>query len=697
MPHSTTIHLKKYPFARLVACLVAGILLQWYVQFSLQLLLITFGCVLAAAIAFYFLPSAILFSIQWLRGITMLLLFVIAGAVAMYIKDIRHNPQFIGNWYHPKQQVLVTINEPLVEKPNSWKAQATVTAIQQGGVWKKVTGDVLLYFYKGKVKPGLQYGSQIIVRAELQPVKNSGNPGAFDYKQYCYFHDIGYQAFIYPGQYANIWVDGAKSMQKLLYNIRDGTIASLQKTIPGEKEQAVAEAFLIGYRDKLDPDLVQAYTNTGVVHIIAISGMHLGMIYMLLLGIFSILPAKRATRIIEVVVVIAVLWLFSLLAGGAPSITRAAVMFSIIALGKLIDRRASTYNTLAASAFILLVYNPFYLWDAGFMLSYAAVLGIVAFFKPVYNWFYLKNKLLNIVWKATAVSIAAQILTIPIILLYFHQFPFTFLLANLIAVPLSEFILYGEIVLFVVILVPFLAKWVGLMVYYLILGLDGFIEHINNLSFALWDNIYADITQTLLFYGFILAVCYWLLRKASKGFMVSLLFAAALVMYTGIRYININHTQKMVVYNVPHQTAIDIMQGSNYRFIGDSTLLGNSKLQRYNLKPCRIINGVSAAADTSFHPNIKNTCIAVNHTRVLLLDNTFSFGDTAQKIPVDVIILSKNPKFSIYTIQQAFTFKQLVFDSSNPMWKIRRWKKDCDSLHLRFHSVPEQGAFEMNL
>lgn len=615
----------------------------------------------------------------------------------MYVKDIRHNPQWMGNYYKTGQTVLLTIDEPLVEKANSYKALGTVTAIKQGSEWKKATGDVLLYFYKGKTTPRLHYGSQVILRSPLQPIKNSGNPGAFDYKQYCLFHDIGYQSFVYPGQYTMLWQDGGNSLQNLLYKVRDSTIAALQKTIPGEKEQAVAQALLIGYRANLDPDLVQAYTNTGVIHIIAISGMHLAMIYGLLLFIFRFIPSNKITRIIKAVVILLVLWLFSFLAGAVPSITRAAVMFSFIAVGEALGKRTNIYNTLAASAFFLLLYDPFYLWDAGFMLSYSAVLSIVAFFKPVYNWFYIKNKLLDAVWKATAVSISAQILTLPVILLYFHQFANLFLLANLLAVPLSGFILYGELAVLVVLFIPVIAKWLGIVVGYLIVFLDGFISRINYLPFALWDNIYADITQTMLFYALVLSSAYWLLRKSKQGFMASMLFLTGLVVYTGIRYININHTQKMVVYNVPHQTAIDIMQGGHYHFIGDSTLLIDGPLVRYNLKPSRIINGVSAAGDTSVNPSLQNTCFAVHQTKILLLDTAFIPGYSVTRIPVDIIILSKNPKYSIRDIANNFSFKQLVFDSSNPMWKIRRWKKDCDSLHLRFHSVPEQGAFEMNL
>lgn len=626
-----------------------------------------------------------------------MLLLIAAGGIATYVKDIRNNPYNIVNVYHSKQEVLLTIGEPLVDKPNSYKAQATITAIRQGGRWQPATGEVLLYFYKGKTKPRLNYGNQVILHAVLEPIKNSGNPGAFDYKQYCLLHGISYQAFVYPGQYEQVWIDDKNSLQLALYNARDFTISSIQKTIPGEKEQGVAEALLIGYRDKLDPDLIQAYTNAGVIHIIAISGMHLGMIYLLLLALFGRLPANKLNRFIEFAAVIFVLWLFSLLAGAAPSIVRAAVMFSIIALGKLLARRTNTYNTLAASAFVLLVYNPFYLWDAGFMLSYAAVLSIVAFFKPIYNWFYIKNKAGNFIWKAMAVNISVQILTLPIVLFYFHQFPNMFLLANLVAVPLSEVILYTILGLIVVVWIPVLSHWVGIAVYYFIIALNSSIEWVGKLPLALWDNIYADTLQTILFYALILTIAYWLLRKATKGFIASLLLLAVLVGYTAIRYININHTQKLIVYNIPHQTAIDVMQGNHYQFIGDSILQTDSKLYRYNLKPSRILNGVSLSTDSSLAHSPGN-CFTVNHTKILVLDSAFTFNtNLPAKTPVDVVILAKNPKVSIFDVAGNFTFKQLVFDGSNRMWKIRRWKKDCDSLHLRFHSVPEQGAFVMNL
>jgi competence protein ComEC len=214
---------------------------------------------------------------------------------------------------------------------------------------------------------------------------------------------------------------------------------------------------LIGYKDDLDKTLVQSYSNTGVVHVIAISGLHLGLIYWLLLKLFWPLQKRRDLKWLRPILIIAGLWLFSLLAGMQPSVIRSAVMFTCIVLGETWTRKSSIYNTLAFSAFLLLFINPYWLWDVGFQLSYIAVLSIVIFMQPIYNWFYIKNKALDFIWKLNAVTLAAQILTVPVSIYHFHQFPLSFMFTNFVAVPLSSLILLGEIVLCVVSFIPIVA------------------------------------------------------------------------------------------------------------------------------------------------------------------------------------------------------------------------------------------------
>ena len=205
-----------------------------------------------------------------------------------------------------------------------------------------------------------------------------------------------------------------KPLQLWLISSSKKLVQLLRKYIPGEKEKGLAEALLIGYKNDLDKELVQSYSNTGVVHIIAISGLHLGIIYWLLELLFQPLLKKRKTKWLRPLLIISGLWTFSLLAGAQPSVLRSALMFSMIVIGESLGRKNTAFNSLACSALILLLINPYWLWDLGFQLSYAAVASILIFMRPVYNLLYFPNKLIDFIWKMNAVTLAAQILTISI-------------------------------------------------------------------------------------------------------------------------------------------------------------------------------------------------------------------------------------------------------------------------------------------
>ncbi|MGI8951264.1 MAG: ComEC/Rec2 family competence protein [Chitinophagaceae bacterium] len=693
-PFSATI--KKFPFVRLLIFLIAGILLQWYLQFQIFVLLIA-ACICIVFLAlFYFLSSAKQFLFRWMQGFIVLILFLFAGAIITCTKDIRHYPIWFDKIYKEDAIIKATLEEPLVDKAKSFKALATVNAIKINGAWKSTAGKILIYFRKDSTRPLLDYGSQIIFKKSLQTIFNSGNPGAFDYKRYCLFQDVQHQVFLQSNEYIILQNKNCNWLKNFLFNIRDATIATLQKNIPNSKEQGVAEALLIGYRDDLDKTLVQAYSNTGVVHIIAISGLHLGLIYGLLVWLLAPFKAQRWHRFTKPLLILLVLWIFTLVAGAVPSIMRSAVMFSFIVIGESLNRKTNVYNTLAASAFCMLLFDPFFLWDVGFQLSFAAVVSIVTFYKYVYNWFWIKNKILNFIWRLNAVTISAQILTLPLILFHFHQFPNLFLITNFIAVPLSCFILYVELFMLII------AKWswpagiVGKIISAFIWWMDAFIESINKLSFSLTDNIKINVVQAIFLYAFIVSVAIWLIQKSSKAFLCSLI---SLLFFISIRNIDVVQKirqQKLIVYNIPQHSAMDLINGLKYKFIGDSILLENGFLKNFNLTPSRVINRTRQANDLPF-VYIKNNLINSVNKKIFIVDDKLNTQNIQQKMPLDAIIISKNPHINISQIQSVFNCKEIIFDSSNPLWKIEQWKKACDSLHLRFYSVPEQGAFEMDL
>src|SRR5438067_2642211 len=438
---------KSAPFIRFLVPLMVGIVLQWYCQFSHQVVWYAFAFSMLVAFVSFLLSGFTRFRLSAATGSCIMIIFCSLGSLLVWYKDIRHDKNWLGNIYHPGDLVMAVLKESPAEKQNSYKALARVVAIVGRNEKKRAAGCIIIYFKKGTSLPSLDVGSQIIFRTGPQDIKSSGNPGAFDYKRYSLFQDITHQVYLKAGQFTVLKEKKEVFPENVLIPIRRKILSILRHYIPGEKERGLAEALLIGYKDDLDKNLVQSYTSTGVVHIIAISGMHLGLIYWLLVQILRPFSRKKIPKFLTPVIIITGLWLFSLVAGGQPSVLRSAVMFTCIVLAKYLSRRTSIYNSLACSAFLLLCYNPYWLWDVGFQLSYAAVLSIVVFMKPIYNWFYIKNKALDFVWKLNAISIAAQLLTTPFSIFHFHQFPNYFLLTNFVAVPLSSIVVLGELFL----------------------------------------------------------------------------------------------------------------------------------------------------------------------------------------------------------------------------------------------------------
>ena len=493
---------KKAPFLRLLLPLIAGIIIQWYIQASLATWLVILILPFVIFVILFYLPAFSIFRLSFLNGICIILVFFSLGGLLTWQHDIRNAPNWFGNIFTGDNLVVVTLQEPVIEKTKSFKALASVNAVQKNNSFITVTGNIILYFEKD---PGIQipgYGSRLILLKPLQPIKNSGNPGGFDYKQYCLFQDITHQVFLKKEEFFVIAGKRESVLKKFLFSIREKVLNILRVNIQGEKEQGLAEALLIGYKDDLDKNLVQSYSNTGVVHIIAISGLHLGLIYGLLIQLMKPFRKRKSFKWVSPIIIILSLWLFSLLAGAQPSVLRSAVMFTCIVSGEILGRKTSIFNTLALSAFFLLCYNPYWLWDVGFQLSYIAVLSIVIFMRPVYNLLYIKNKILDLIWKLNAVTLSAQILTTPLSLYHFHRFPNLFLFTNFIAVPLSSLILLGEILLCALSFIPQLAIFIGKILTWLVWLMNTSIERIDSHSlFCLGRNPHYNSTNYFAYYS----------------------------------------------------------------------------------------------------------------------------------------------------------------------------------------------------
>ncbi len=625
-------------------------------------------------------------------GILIIVFFLFIGAIITCIKDPGKQPLFYGKTYAAGYPVLLTIREELSEKNKTYKTTASVDALFLNGKWIPVTGRVIVYLYKKDGQDSIQPGMRMITAKPLAAIQNSGNPNAFDYRRYAWFQGYTAQVFLKQQDYIITGEGYLSSFQSMLLQWRQHIISIIQLYIPDPRLQGVAEALLIGYRDDLDKALVQAYSNTGVIHIIAISGLHLGMIFILVSRLLRYFRKWRGYKFFRPVTILLVLWLFTFLAGAVPSVLRAAVMFSFLVLGETLDRPTNTLNTLAASAFLLLVINPFYLWDAGFQLSYAAVGGIVVFSRPINNWFLWENKILRGAWSLLAVTLSAQVFTLPIVLYYFHQFPVFFLISNLLVVPLSGIILYGEILLLVFSFIGPVANFLGKGIDILLSWMNRFIENMDQVPFGVIRHLQVNALQATLLYLIIFGCLFYFSYHIRKMLWVSFSLMWLFVILIVGEKLKANYQEKLVVYNIPGHAAMDIILGRAAYFYGDTLVETDFAAQKYTLNPARDFFRVK---QTLMHPGIQ--LITCNGKKIYIINNRSSGLSFPEGLTVDVLILSNNPDISIPDIQHQYRFKALVFDSSNPLWKTEKWKKDCERLNLRFHSVSASGAFEMDL
>jgi competence protein ComEC len=620
------------------------------------------------------------------------------GGLLAYTKAITNHNAWIGHHQGKDASFYAIAIEPAEEKQHSYKVIAELRQQFINGKSLSTRGRVLIYLRKGvnndPAIPVTVYGSRIIFKKPMKPIKGYGNPGGFDYGRYCLLKGITHQVFLDEGEYRVLDKHTTSRLWNLIYRFRDKIIKTIRKYIKGEKERGLAEALLIGYKDDLDKSLVQAYADTGVVHIIAISGLHVGLVYWLLLRVFY--PLRRFKPIARVasVFVIAGLWIFSLLAGAQPSILRAAVMFTCLVIEKEVSARSSIYNSIAFSAFILLCIDPFWLFDAGFQLSYAAVVSIIAFMKPVYTLVFIKNKWLDQLWKMNAVTIAAQVFTLPLCLYYFHQFPNYFLITNFIAVPLSTIILFGEILLLTVSSIPPVAKLLGNTIEYLITFMNGCIELVASLSFATWENLQVSVLQAIILMIIAACIAIGLTEKSGSLIRGAMFFIALFFCLRSLSFLKCGNQQILIVYHVSRATAIDMVNGRRSVFFGDSLFYSNPQNGPLFLQPARTLLRFSTSR---YEKSINGSRFFVcGGKKIWFTDTATVLQENKHKVEIDLLILSKNPRLYLKNIIRSVIINQVVFDGSVPTWKSRYWKKDCDSLHIPWHDVSTDGAFVIN-
>ncbi len=678
---------KQAPLLRLLPPFIGGILLYWSAHAGI-LAAARIACMgFTGCLLYVCLPARRQYFFRWLMGISVYALLVATGITAGFYRNNLNNTTHYSRFQPRHAFLVVSVADYPTERPQSFKALVEVKQIILGNCGIRSTGQILLYLRKDSLAAKVSYGDRLLLRADLQPIGSSNNPAGFDYQRYCRLNGIIHQCFAGPANYCVLPGKERETLQVVLHSIQESVLSVLRQHIRGDTEQGLAEALLLGYKQDLDKDLLQVYANTGIVHIIAISGMHLGLIYWILSQLVR--PLRRIKKLSwsAPVLILAGLWLFALLTGAGPSILRSAIMFSCIVVGERLSRRSVIYNSLAAAAFLLLCWQPAWLWDAGFQLSFTAVLSILVFAKPVYNCWYIRNNAANYIWKMLSVTLAAQVLTTPVSIFHFHQFPVYFLIANLVAIPLSTLVIFLEIFLCLLAPFPRIAALTGLATEWLIKLMNLFAAAVARLPYAVWDGLQISFVQLLFLYLLITAISCYLLARIRQAVWPALLCVLLFFVLRDQSFSDSYRNRLLVVYNIPGQSLVDFISGRHCVAVG-SPLHPAAQRSRSFFR-VMVTDSLPSLARNG-------PCYQFYGRRVVVLDSLSGLPAAAAADETALIILTHNTKLGLSELSAAFRCTHFVADGSNQRGRVRKWEKEARGAGLNCYYVGDKGAFVMN-
>ena len=443
----------------------------------------------------------------------------------------------------------------------------------------KVIGHLLVSIKANTAKPlTLKYGDELIIPNFVKETVANPNPATFNYKKWLSLQQVNHQIFVPQEDVQILGSNTGNAVIKLALAIRVKQVLYFRKILNNSDVYAVASTLILGYRADLSADVLGYYSKTGTIHALSVSGMHVGLIYLVLSSIFSFLNRSALARLARGIIILLLIWAFTFITGLSPSVLRSAVMISAFIIGRGINRSANGYNTLAFSAFIILLYDPMLLWDIGFQLSYLAVLGLI-FLQPILeHWFFFKNKVLRKTWSALSISMAAQVFTFPLSIYYFHQFPIYFLISNLfILLPVTAIMYLGILVL--ILRLDFLAGPLEWLISFTNSGL----RHLSEFPFASLNSIWINKFELLVLSAAIISLLISLQSYRKYLLMLSLSLYLLLQTSTGLEKYSVLNQRTLLIYNIRKHYAIAFISGNEAVILTE--LQTNEKLFKQNILP----------------------------------------------------------------------------------------------------------------
>ncbi|OXA79860.1 competence protein ComEC [Flavobacterium aquidurense] len=673
-----------FPLTKITFSFVFGILAAsfWLPQILSSLLYLFSGFILLSI--FYFLSKKNK-KLNLFFGLSTYYTSFCIGMIALAINtNSLQNSNYIHfkNAFKEPHHINITIKEKLKSNAYNDRYIGFINCIDT----KYYTGRIIINIVRDSIKNSLFAGNSIRVTTVLQHNSLPKNPDQFDYSNYLDNKQIYAQIYVSK---AAIVVD--KKIRKDIWfytsSLQARIIHNLEKAKFNTTEMNVALALILGQKQEISSEIKQDYQYSGVTHVLSVSGLHVGFIMLFISFMLKPIPNTKKGSLIKLITIIISLVLFAIVSGLSPPVLRSVVMFSFLATGNHLHRNSNTYHTLLVSILLLLLFEPYFLFDAGFQLSYIALFSILWLQPLLKNSWLPKNKIVKYLWEALTVSFAAQIGTFPICLYYFHQFPALFFVTNILILPVLSFIMIIGIIVMLIsvftscplILIQVFEKSIYLLnqIIHYIASFESFV--IKNISF----NFYHLIS----FYLFLIASIIWF-KKPNYNKFIIVLTTTILVQLSLIQTKKeIESKHELIVYHVKKKTIITERIGRSITLFTSNA--ASEKQSKNDVLQTYLVANFGVLKSTN---KIKNI-LFFNGKKILLIDSS---GIYEKKVKPDILLLTASPKINLDRILEDLQPKIVIADGSNTYSFQQYWKTSCHKKRILFHSTSEKGFYKLN-
>lgn len=652
--------LGKTPFFRLLLPVIIGNLI-WSISphfnSSYLFLFALFG--LAVMIFSVFISKEKCYSMRWVFGSGLFLFLITLTLIQNHSYEV-HSAHLFSEDYQEKYHVGTIINIPEL-KPNSVACEIKLSA-------PNYKNKVILYLEKSDDAISLGPGDEIVFKTKIEQFKNLGNPDDFDYTRYMKIKGFSGSGYVAENDWGKTGKN-SNSITCMSQRLRSKSLSLYESFDLTDDAQAFISALTLGYKNDLTENLKDAFRVTGTAHVLAVSGLHVGIIYLVISILFSFIGNRGRPYFIRQCLVIVFLWAYAFIAGMSASIIRASIMLSINCVGNIFNRKGFTINTLFAAAFLILIFNPYSLYDISFQMSFGAVLSIL-YFHPKFESIYTPtNKIIKYIWNLSTISLSAQLGIFPIILYYFGTFPTYFLITNIFVIPLIVLIIYTVTPL-IIFSTPIISK--SLIIEYIQTILNWTVKTLieltlqivyfaRNLPFSEIANINISLLQTIFLIGIIFLIPVWLLYKRPGILILNLSLIWTLLLTNTFNYKNTDQP-KLVVFNNRDNSEISLFHKNRRHTIDipENGLIPHKEISIFRLSD---ISGI----------------------------NSFSEGG----IKLDILILSNNKNLHLDSILNVFNPSTIVLDSTFPSYISKTITTQSKQLGITVHDVTKDGAFSV--